>query len=181
MKRFKTREELLLSLGNNMKIAEIGVFKGEFSKFILYNLIPEELFLVDTFQGYVGSGDKDGNNIEYTNLEEEYNQLTTYFKEISNVHIVKDYSYNFINQLPDNYLDIIYIDGDHSYEGVIKDLNASYDKIKVGGYICGHDYISPRFEGVVRAVDEFCIKYKLKIDYISDDGCPTYCITKRNI
>ena len=52
---FETREDLLNYLGIDLKIAEIGVFKGEFSKFIFDNLKPKELFLVDIFEGYVGS------------------------------------------------------------------------------------------------------------------------------
>ena len=36
--------------------------------------------------------------------------------------------------------DIIYIDGDHSYDGVKHDLINSFRVIKNGGYIMGHDY-----------------------------------------
>ena len=154
---FETREELLNFLGKDLIIAEIGVFKGEFSKFIFENLNPKELFLVDIFEGYVGSGDKDGNNMQFTNLEKEYESLISYFSQNKNVTIIKENSKNFISLLDDEFLDLIYIDGDHDYDGVKNDLNLSYDKIKNGGYICGHDYVSPRFEGVVRAVNEFCI------------------------
>lgn len=178
MMTFETREELLNFLGDNIKIAEIGVFKGEFSKFIFENLNPKELFLVDIFEGYVGSGDKDGNNMQYTHLENEYNLLVSHFKENNNVHIIKENSKNFINSLEDEFLDLIYIDGDHDYSGVKSDLLLSYNKIKSGGYICGHDYVSPRFDGVVKAVNEFCVEKNLKIDYITKDGCPTYCIKK---
>ena len=158
---FETREDLLNYLGIDLKIAEIGVFKGEFSKFIFDNLKPKELFLVDIFEGYV-----------------EHSQLIEYFKENKNVHIIKETSEKFISSLVDGGLDLIYIDGDHDYSGVKSDLMLSYDKIKNGGYICGHDYVSPRFEGVVTAVNEFCIEKDLKIDYITKDGCPTYCIKK---
>lgn len=175
---FETRENLLRFLGENLIIAEIGVFKGEFSKFIFNNLKPKKLFLVDIFEGYVGSGDKDGNNMEFTNLETEYELLNSYFKQDKNVHIIKENSQNFISSLDDGYLDLIYIDGDHDYNGVKNDLNLSYNKIKNGGYICGHDYVSPRFDGVVNAVNEFCLEKGLKIDYITKDGCPTYCVKK---
>ena len=175
---FETREDLLKYLGTDLKIAEIGVFKGEFSKFIFENLKPKELFLVDLFEGYAGSGDKDGNNMQFTNLETEHSRLIEYFKENKNVYIIKENSKNFISSLRDGSLDLIYIDGDHDYSGVKSDLMLSYDKIKNGGYICGHDYVSPVFDGVVRAVNEFCIDKDLKIDYITKDGCPTYCIKK---
>jgi hypothetical protein len=178
MKIYKTREELLISLGKDLVIAEIGVFKGDFSKFIFENMQPKKLYLVDVFDGYVGSGDKDGNNMQFTFLEKEYEFLKEHFKKDSNVFIIKDTSSNFLQKLDNESLDIIYIDGDHDYNGVKSDLHLSYDKVKKGGYICGHDYVSPRFEGVVNAVNEFCEYKNLKIKYITNDGCPTYCIEK---
>lgn len=180
MEIFETREELLafLGKGKEMTIAEIGVFKGEFSKFLFGTLNPKELFLVDIFEGYMGSGDKNGENMQYTYLEYEYDNLTKYFQN-ENVKVLKGKSQDFLSGIEDEYLDLIYIDGDHDYSGVKLDLNLSYDKVKKGGFICGHDYVSPRFEGVVRAVNEFCQERSLKIDYLTKDGCPTYCITKK--
>lgn len=37
-------------------------------------------------------------------------------------------------------LDLIFIDGNHIYEQVKKDIDNYYDKVKYGGIICGHDY-----------------------------------------
>lgn len=179
MKIFETREELLTFLGKNLTIAEIGVFKGDFSKFIFDNLDPKELFLVDVFEGYLGSGDKDGENMQYTDLNTEYIKLKEYFSQNLNVNIIKSKSSDFINNLNDDYLDLIYIDGDHEYDGVKSDLLLSFNKVKKGGFICGHDYVSPRFHGVVTAVDEFCNEKNLQIDYLTKDGCPTYCIIKK--
>jgi cephalosporin hydroxylase len=51
-----------------------------------------------------------------------------------------------------NSLDFVFIDANHTYEFVRKDIEAWLPKIKVGGYIGGHDYNS--CEGVKRAVDE---------------------------
>ena len=41
-------------------------------------------------------------------------------------------------------VDMIYIDGDHTYDGVVRDLTKWFFKIKVGGYICGHDFLVVR-------------------------------------
>lgn len=51
-------------------------------------------------------------------------------------------------------LDLIHIDGDHSYEGVLADLNAWYPKMKSGGIISGHDYLARQY-GVKEAVAAF--------------------------
>ena len=49
--------------------------------------------------------------------------------------------------------DMIFIDGDHSYQGVKDDINNYFPFLAPGGLLCGHDYYSE--EGVVRAVNEF--------------------------
>ena len=38
--------------------------------------------------------------------------------------------HTFINKFEDNSIDAIYIDGDHSYEGVKNDLELYYPKVK---------------------------------------------------
>jgi len=62
-------------------------------------------------------------------------------------------------------LDWIYIDGDHSYEGCLKDLENSLNVVKPGGLILGDDYGWPNAKwfkpGVTKAVDEFINKHKL--------------------
>lgn len=52
--------------------------------------------------------------------------------------------------------DLVFIDADHSYEGVKEDIVLWRGLVKEGGWLGGHDYlnIDPRFEGVNRAVDE---------------------------
>jgi len=63
MKIIKTRNNLLKLLPQKLIIAEIGVFEGEFSNIILNECNPNELHLIDIFEGKMCSGDKDCNNI----------------------------------------------------------------------------------------------------------------------
>lgn len=51
-------------------------------------------------------------------------------------------------------IDFLYIDGDHSYEGVKKDIKMWFPKVKSGGLIGGDDY-GGGFVRVKQAVDEF--------------------------
>lgn len=60
-----------------------------------------------------------------------------------------------------NSLDMVFIDGDHSYEGVKADIEAWLPKVKPGGVICGHDYNRDEY-GVTRAVDELFGKENVK-------------------
>lgn len=176
MKIVKNRNDLLDFFKKNTIVAEIGVFKGDFSKIILDKLNPKELHLIDLFHGEMCSGDKDGNNIVWTNLEDEYLKLQKIYENNHSIFLHKGLSGEILLNFTDGYFDLIYIDGDHSYEGVKKDLELAYYKIKKGGYICGHDYSNQTFPSVVNAVDEFCKNKDLKIDFLTEDGCPTYCI-----
>lgn len=56
--------------------------------------------------------------------------------------------------IPDNSLDFIYIDGNHSYDAVMSDLKLYAPKLKLGGIIGGHDF-DPETLGVIMAVIEF--------------------------
>ncbi len=50
--------------------------------------------------------------------------------------------------------DVVFIDGDHSYEGCLGDLRATLPLVKPGGKIIGHDY-APYSLPVVNAVQDF--------------------------
>lgn len=56
---------------------------------------------------------------------------------------------------PNESLDFIWIDADHSYEAVKEDVQAWFPKLKKDRYIAGHDYGNPEFPGVKHAVDEY--------------------------
>ena len=171
-----TREEMISLIPQKIKIAEIGVFKGDFSKILFEKVNPETLYLVDLFSGVIGSGDKNGENFEFINLIESLDHLRNYFAPYPQVNIVPSYSHDFLNSLEDQYLDAIYIDADHSYAAVKNDLQLSIKKVKKGGFIMGHDYHKNIFPSVVQAVDEFCKENSLFIKYLTEDGCPSFLI-----
>lgn len=66
-------------------------------------------------------------------------------------------------------LSLAYIDADHSYEGVIRDLTAWYPKVTLGGIIAVHDYDNPAY-GVKKALREFCHYHDKEIFRIPENG-----------
>jgi hypothetical protein len=102
----------------------------------------------------------------------------------------------------DSTLDFVYIDANHSYECVKKDLETWYPKVRSGGFICGHDYLDIDWLkddsfaengidkhiyaggaycgvfGVNPAVDEFCIKNSYVPD-ITNEWFGSWFIRKR--
>jgi len=43
----------------------------------------------------------------------------------------------------DGHFDFVFIDADHSYESVKRDITGWYPKVRSGGLLCGHDYGPP--------------------------------------
>lgn len=168
---------------SNPKILEIGVFMGEFFDFIVNNCNPTFIDGVDLFNGEMLSANVDGNNMVKYDIGKSYLELIEKYKNTTSVKFYKSESSEYLKSKDDNYYDIIYIDGDHSYNGVKNDLMNAFNKIKNGGYIMGHDYEMNMTKakniynfGVKQAVDEFCNTYKQAILAKAMDGCVSYCI-----
>ena len=63
--------------------------------------------------------------------------------------------------------DLVFLDADHSFEGVTADLAAWEIRVKAGGWIGGHDYRNPdpRFRfGVTEAVDAWAERRGLQLE-----------------
>jgi hypothetical protein len=64
---------------------------------------------------------------------------------------IKSISWEAANLFEDNSVDFVFIDADHSYESVKKDIKNWLPKIKKNGIIAGHDFHA---ESVSSAVNE---------------------------
>jgi len=189
MKVFDSRKEMITYYSKTFaypKLLELGVFKGAFLDYWVQNCNYSCIDAVDLFEGVTCSGDDDGNHVEYYDVGSSYFELVEKYKNIPNVNIIKSKSVTFLQNQPDDSYDIIYIDADHSYEGVKNDLINSYRKIKNLGYIIGHDYEMNMAKarniydfGTKKAVNEFCVDYKQVIMAKAMDGCVSFCIQVR--
>jgi len=64
--------------------------------------------------------------------------------------------------------DIVYIDGDHSYEGVVRDINNYKDFVKDEGYMIFHDHIA--CHGVKMALEKLMNEDKTFLKVFSADN-----------
>jgi predicted O-methyltransferase YrrM len=118
---------------NNFKtIAEVGVKFGRTTFFLLDNVQDLVIHAVDL------------------DISMFYNkEVKSKYKD--RLIPIKGYSYEVADQLPNNSMDLIFIDADHSYESVKKDILAYTPKLKDNGILSGHDIDYP---GVNKAVRE---------------------------
>jgi hypothetical protein len=170
------RIEMLKAVPSRTRGAELGVCAGEFSHYLLAQIDPELLFLVDVWQHIdLGYQDKlmghDGVQLK------RYRGVWRDLGLDPRVRIIRDLSVIVAEVLPAHYLDWIYIDGDHSYRGCHGDLQAALRVVKPQGIIMGHDY-DPLHPGVIQAVDEFCSKHGYHMVLTTDEKCPSYMLVR---
>lgn len=136
--------------------AEIGVWKGDFSRFLWNNTHPQKLHLIDPwvfrddypwamYGGVIAKSQEE--------MDKIYNQVIKTFSSYSEVEIHRMSSVLASELFPEDYFDWIYIDGDHTYIGVMDDLTSYYSKVKKGGLIIGDDY---SWKSVKAAFHDFC-------------------------
>jgi predicted O-methyltransferase YrrM len=73
----------------------------------------------------------------------------------ANVRLIPAMTVEAAKQWQGPAIDFLYVDADHSYEGVRADLNAWVPHVRAGGLIAGDDYQHPRYPGVQLAWDAF--------------------------
>jgi predicted O-methyltransferase YrrM len=65
-------------------------------------------------------------------------------KGYDNIETIVDFSANACRLFDNESVDLVYIDGQHSYEAIKEDFHCWWPKIKIGGVISGHDNVYTR-------------------------------------
>lgn len=132
---------------------EIGVRFGYNAKFVLSNYNIEKIYLIDPY-------------VELPYLTEIFSKeqvdeykatakkLLTEFKD--KCVWLEDFSENVHENVPNESIDVLYIDGNHSKESVLLDLENYIPKVKEGGLIIGDDFNE---QGVEEAIREYGKKH----------------------
>jgi len=155
---------------------EIGVHDGDHALDMMENLPIKKLYLIDPWVSYKDYSESIGNLRKTTNaLNERMEVAKKILKKYGDkVVFIRKFAEDAVKQFEDESLDFVYIDGNHQYEFVKKDLEKYYPKLKKGGIIGGDDYTSsPETElerfGVFKAVNEFFKKLKKEISFYERD------------
>ena len=161
---------------------EVGTHRGEFARSILCSWQScERFYCVDhwavppgyEYQAKLLVQHLHGGVDRETDFQRAL-QLVADFKD--RVELVRADSAVAVNQFADNSLSFVYLDGDHSSEGIRRDLAIWWPKVKLGGWFCGHDVLCPGGEAdawdrsIYPAVAEFCDKHRQAFLVIKDHG-----------
>lgn len=156
------RGGVLATFGTGGAGAEIGVFKAQFSRAILAAAKPRKLYLIDPWQNMSDPSLKSAWYAEGSpnDMEAIYRQVQSDLRaeiESGQVELLRATSVDGMAQIADGTLDFVYIDGDHRYEAVCRDLALAMQKVRPGGIIALDDYFLGGWwgDGVVRATNEF--------------------------
>jgi hypothetical protein len=167
---------LLEHFNKPINYLEIGAFYGGnvLSVEETYAKHPESrIYVIDPWVYY-----KEYNEYEEMDMDKVYNAFLHKTDHIKDKLVIKrGFSDSELPKLPQDFFDIIYIDGNHEAEYVYADAILSWSKLKVGGYIIFDDY-DERWMGVIHGVEAFITYKGSKIEVITR-GCKNQTIIKK--
>ena len=149
--------DLAQTLPKNGSYLEIGSWMGLSSILVANSLLANlnfgaKIYCVDTWRG----------SEEHQDMKviQEDKLFETFLSNIEEAGVsglitpVREKSVDAARKFAPSSLDILFIDGDHSFEGCYADLIAWTPKVKPGGRILGHD--AAESCGAYEAVSRFC-------------------------
>lgn len=164
-------DEILSRLPSGpVKGVEVGVHVGQLSAYLLERRNDLTLGMVDNWAPAEAQPEYYRATRDYrafddaevcATREAEARAVQEQYKD--RARIIKADSVEAAHEFLDGSLDFVFIDADHSYEGVRRDIAAWARKVRPGGWLSGHDYYSTwggaDFSGVDRAVDEWAAEF----------------------
>lgn len=159
---FSDRYAMLPHLPKQACVAEIGTLQGYFARQILVQCAPRALHLLDI----------------------DFSQLAEDVAKDPHVRQHQGLSHNILTTFPTAHFDWIYIDGDHRYDGVKRDIAAAIDVLKPGGLLIFNDFARVARAGlgafgVHQAVSEFMLEAQWPAVYFCFNGDALYDIALR--
>jgi hypothetical protein len=120
------------------RVAEIGVWRGEFAQHILDQCpAVERYYMIDPWRQL----DRWRRPLNTPTIETAYEEALAATDAHADRRVVlRGTTAEVIDQIPDNSLDFAYVDGDHTLRGITIDLIRVWSKIRPGGIVGGDDF-----------------------------------------
>ena len=145
-------------LGSLIYFIEIGVQRGHFA-FAVLSKWP-------SFQKYYGidpwrmqKNYIDGANIDNNKQEKLYEEVKKRLHKFGEerINLIREFSNKSVKNFEDLSIDLIYLDARHDFCSVLEDLQLYFPKVKCGGIIAGHDFLSVEEHRKFSPSDDFGI------------------------
>lgn len=156
----------------NGTIVEVGVYGGVSVLSVIDICIKNNntIYAIDPWEKLETLTDQKVDEKTIKNAQERAKSLRLNLEKIidkyqyhNHLKLICDFSPQASNNFEDSSLDLVFIDGNHTYDAVVKDINGWWKKVKPGKMLSGHDYDVKKF-GVKKAVDEFVKENNLKLN-----------------
>ena len=167
---------------NNIKgsVAELGVYKGKFARYINHYFPDRKLYLFDTFKGFDGTDIKSELQNTYSTGAQDFSNTSV--KQVLSIMPFPDQCIVKEGYFPDTAIGLneqfafVSIDAD-LYEPIYNGLQYFYPRLQKGGYIFVHDYNNDVYKGAKKAVEKFCAENGLN-KLPLPDSCGTAILMK---
>lgn len=151
--------------------AELGVYKGEFAKYINQAFPDKPLYLFDTFEGFDSKDVAVETKNNYSTGNQDFsntslNEVMGKMKYPEQCIIKKGWFPDSLEGLDESFC-FVSLDAD-LYKPIYDGLEYFYPRLVKGGYIFVHDYNNDLYTGAKEAVRLFCEKYGVAYVPISD-------------
>lgn len=134
---------------------ELGVKEGRFSTYLMARFPLLFMHGVDRCEAQALTAREGFETYEEWDWDDILSQLEYNTREFNARWMLHELDTNAAAQrFNAGSVDFVFIDAEHTYEGVSGDIKAWSGKVKPGGLIAGHDYSAEAWPGVTRAVDE---------------------------
>jgi SAM-dependent methyltransferase len=196
------RERLLHFFPPGAVGAEIGVAEGRYSAAILEAAQPALLHLIDPWSHLEPGSDLHRASEFLAGIDParagdeadapppfnaagdaDYARIVARFEADPRVRLHRQYSYKAAASFGPGHFDFVYLDGNHHYEFVLRDLEDFAARLKPGGLLFGHDYFEDAFAraehyGVIDAVGTFLKRSDFRFLMLTWEPFPTFCLAR---
>ena len=139
-------------------VIEIGTYEGFNARNMFENFNINKMYLIDPYKEYSDYSESEDFQTQKNLSKVEALARKRLQKYSDKIVWIRKYSDEAIKEIEEK-VDFIYIDGNHEYEYVLKDIKNYYPLLKIDGIISGHDVAN--FKGVGKALIEFCSENKI--------------------
>lgn len=161
-------------------VAELGVYKGKFARYINLYFPDRKLYLFDTFEGFDEKDVKTERSANYSTGEQDFSNTSVeavlkLMPYPTQCIPVKGFFPESAANVNDEFI-FVSLDAD-LFEPLYNGLVYFYSRLLPGGYIFVHDFNNEQYKGARRAVEQFCTEQRIGFLPIPDTG-GTAIITK---